>query len=106
MRQPTSGTHLPTTIHVWQNADQSQVPNAAYSPAHFACPGARVNAGVVLVTPRGALPATAGGAQTTIVAFCDADDFLTFRGSNNNIAATAPTGADLTLDLMWIPLAP
>lgn len=106
MRHATSGTTLPIATHTWQVADQSLLANSSYAPAHFACPGARVNGGIVVASPRTALPATAGGADPNVVVWCDADNFLSIRISNNNANATAPTAADIIFDLMFLPLSP
>lgn len=108
MRQANSGTTLPTCSAVWANAAQALATNTAYTPTHIGCQGARVGGGVVLVTPRGALPRTAGGCDPTITAYVDADDFVTLRISNNNANALVALGAsaDATLDLMYFPNSP
>lgn len=108
MRQANSGTTLPSCSAVWANAAQALATNTAYAPTHIACPGTRLGKGLVLVSPRGALPRTAGGCDPTISAYVDADDYITLRISNNNANALVALGAsaDATLDLMYFPLSP
>jgi len=108
MRQANSGTTLPTCSAVWANAAQTLATNTAYAPTHIACPGARLGKGVVLVSPRSALPRTAGGCDPTVTAYVDADDYITLRISNNNDNALVALGAsaDVTLDLMYFPVSP
>ena len=106
MRQPNSGSTLPTAAHTWAVADQSLLANSSYAPAHIGCQGARVGNAVVIATPRGAMPGTAAGAWPSIVAYCDADDFVTLRISNNNANATAPLTVPLIIDLMVLPINP
>lgn len=108
MRQPSSGTTLPKTTFSWAVADQTLASNTSYAPTHIACQGARVAGGIVVAIARGALPRTAGpgSCDPTVVAYCDADDFVTLRISNNNAAALAPLTTALVFDLMFFPLDP
>lgn len=106
MRVANSGTSCPKTSASWAVADQTLAANTAYSPAHIACNGARISGGIVIVNARGAMPRTAGGCDPTVTAYCDADDFVTLRISNNNANALVPTAAAVPFDLMWLPLDP
>lgn len=106
MRTSTSGTTLPTATVTFPVASQALATNTAYAPAHVACPGARTTSGPCVIAARSALPRTAGGADPVLVAFCDADDFITWRVSNNNANALVALGADVTLDVIQLPIAP
>lgn len=108
MREATSGTTLPKAQAVWLNAAQGLATNTAYAPAHIALPNAKHNNCVIVVTARGPLPATAGGCDPTVTAFCDADNFVTLKVSNNNANALVAlgAGADVTFDIMAIPINP
>lgn len=106
MRTSTSGTTLPTATVTFPIANQAIATNAAYAPAHVSCPGARTTMGPCIIGARSALPRTAGGADPVLTAFCDADDFVTWRVSNNNANALVALGAAVTLDIIQIPIAP
>lgn len=106
MRNPTSGTTLPTATVTFPVADQGLLTNTAYAPAHVACPGARPDMGPCVISARGALPRTAGGADPTVIAFCDAADFVTWRVSNNSTNALVALGTAVVLDIIQLPIAP
>jgi hypothetical protein len=52
------------------------------------------------------MPRSAAGVGPILVAFCDADDFITWRAENPQAAALVALGADVTLDIMQLPLQP
>jgi hypothetical protein len=106
MRNATSGTTLPTATVTFPIASQALATNSAYAPAHVACRGARTTMGPCLISARSAMPRTAGGADPVVIAFCDADDFVTWRVSNNNANALVALAADVTLDIIQFPVAP
>lgn len=106
MRQSTQGTTCPAGTATIPIANQALATNTAYSPAHVACLGARVGGGVVTVSARGPMPRTAAGADPTLTAYVDANDFVTVRLSNNNANALVALGTDLLVDFIQLPLAP
>lgn len=106
MRNSTSGTTLPTATVSFPVASQALATNTAYAPAHVACPGARADMGPCVISARSPLPRTAGGADPTLIAYCDADDFVTWRCSNNNANALVALAAAVTLDIVQLPVAP
>lgn len=108
MREATSGPTLPKAQAVWLNAAQALATNTAYAPAHISVPGAKHGNAIVKVSSRGPLPATAGGCGPTVDAFCDADNFVTLKVSNNNANALVAlaAAADVTFDIMVLPINP
>lgn len=106
MRNATSGTTCPTATVSWAVADQALGATSAWAPAHVACPGARTTMGPCLISARSALPRTAGGLGPVLVAFCDADDFVTWRAENLNAAALVALGAAVNIDIIQLPIAP
>lgn len=106
MRQPTSGTTLPTCSVTFPVASQAVAANAAYAPAHVACVGASPTGGPILASARTALPRTAGGASPNIEVWSDAAGFISFRISNNNANALVALGADVIIDAIQFPTAP
>lgn len=106
MRNATSGTHCPAVSVTWPIASQALATNTAYAPAHVACPGARAALGPCSIGARTALPRTAAGADPLLVAFSDADDFITWRATNNNANALVALGADVTIDIIQLPSNP
>lgn len=106
MRQPNSGSTLPRTFHSWAVTDQTLAGNTVYSRSNIACQGARFGNAIVAATPRGALPRTGGGCDPCILAYCDADDLITLRISNNNANPTVPLAVPVIIDILVFPLTP
>jgi len=106
MKEATSGNSVPVQTYVWPIANQAIGAGAAFQPAALVVNGATVGNGLVVVSARAALPATAAGGAPTVEGFINAANAVTLRISNQSAAALVATAADITFDVMVMPLRP
>jgi hypothetical protein len=105
MKEATSGNALPVQTYTWPIANQAIGAGAAFQPAALVV-GATVGNGLVVVSARAALPATAAGGAPTVEAWISAANAVTLRISNQSAAALVATAADIIFDVMVMPLRP
>lgn len=106
MKESTQGSSVPVATYTWPIANQAIAAGASFSPAAVVVPGARLTNGIVHVSARSLLPATAAGSAPVVEAFINSDDHVTLRISNQSAAALVALGADVVFDIMVLPLRP
>lgn len=106
MREPTSGNNLPHATFTWTNATQAIGATTTLALAAVTVAGAVVANGIPVVSMRAAAPATAGGLVPFVEARISAANQVTITITNPHAAALVATGADITGDIMILPVLP
>lgn len=106
MRTATSGTTLPTATFTWAVANQAVAATSVWGPIDVPCIGARTTMGPCVIAARNVLPRTAAGISPQLIAYCSADDQITWRAENTQAAALVALATAVTLDVIQLPVAP